>query len=477
MKLALSLSLLLLISGSGAPQEKTASGALGMVAAEHRQGVLAGVRILEHGGNAVDAAVAAAFAMGVAMPSHSGLGGRSQLLVVLKDRAFHIDGGTQVPKSWTEKEGRLASVCVPGSLAALDLALREGGTMKLAEVIAPALELAKSKSSKMFVELIATLEAVAAGGTKEFYEGKIADAIAADMAERGGFVTKEDLAAYRAVKREPLRGSYRGYEVLTADRPASGALVLAALNVLETFDMTTLAEADREHALIESLRIAFEDRKVAAADPKAHAKKRAAEIDFTKAGTPRVDAEEEGDTTHISVVDRDGNACAFTQSLGPWFGAGPAKGLGFYYNATQGVSGTVAPGARHVTGQSPTVLRKDGKVALVLGSAGERRIISAVTQTIHHVVDRGRNLRDAVYAPRWHWQGPHLVLETSPPDKTLALSAATLDELKKRGFGFGRFMSSPYWGRVQAVLWDAGKKEWIGAADPRGSGTAQAPEK
>ncbi|HTF55805.1 MAG TPA: gamma-glutamyltransferase [Planctomycetota bacterium] len=474
MKLALPLSLLLLISGSGAPQEKTASGALGMVAAEHREGVLAGVRILERGGNAVDAAVAAAFAMGAAMPSHSGLGGRSQLLVVLKDRAFHIDGGTQVPKSWTEKEGRLASVCVPGSLAALDLALREGGTMKLAEVMAPALEIAKKKKGP---ELAATLEAVAAGGAKEFYEGKIADAIAADMAERGGFVTKEDLAAYRAVKREPLRGSYRGYEVLTVDRPASGALVLAALNVLETFDMTKLSEVDREHALIESLRIAFEDRKVAVTDSKAHAKKRAAEIDFTKAGTPRVDAEEEGDTTHISVVDRDGNACAFTQSLGPWFGAGPAKGLGFYYNATQGVSGTVAPGARHVTGQSPTVLRKDGKVALVLGSAGERRIISAVTQTIHQVVDRGRNLRDAVYAPRWHWQGPHLVLESSPPDKSLALPAAALDELKKRGFGFGRFMSSPYWGRVQAVLWDATKKEWIGAADPRGSGAAAAPEK
>jgi gamma-glutamyltranspeptidase/glutathione hydrolase len=445
-----------------------------MVAAEHRDGVAAGVRILERGGNAVDAAVAAAFAMGAAMPSHSGLGGRSQLLVVLKDRAFHVDGGTQVPKSWTEKEGRLASVCVPGSLAALDLALREGGTMKLAEVMAPALELAKKRKSP---ELAVTLEAIAAGGAKEFYEGKIADAIAADMTERGGFVTKEDLAAYRAVKREPLRGSYRGYEVLTADRPASGALVLAALNVLETFDMVPLGEADREHALIESLRIAFEDRKVAVADPKAHAKKRAAEIDFKKAGTPRVDAEEEGDTTHISVVDRDGNACAFTQSLGPWFGAGLAKGLGFYYNATQGVSGTVAPGERHVTGQSPTVLRKNGKVALVLGSAGERRITSAVTQAIHHVVDRGRSLRDAVFAPRWHWQGPHLVFESNPPDKSLDLPRETLEELRKRGFGFGRFTSSPYWGRVQAVLWDAAKKEWIGAADPRGTGTARAPVK
>lgn len=456
-------------------QEKTATGAAGMAAAEHREGAAAAVTILERGGNAVDAAVAAAFAMGVALPSHSGLGGRSQLLVVLKDRAFHIDGGTQVPKGW--KEGRrkkLSSVCVPGSAAALELALREGGTMKLADVMAPAIRLARSKSAAMYPDLVATLEAIAAGGAKALYEGKIADAIAADMEERGGFITKEDLAEYKALKREPLRGSYRGYEVLTADRPASGAMILAALNVLETFDVSKLSETDREHALIESLRIAFEDRKAAVADPKAHAKKRAAEIDFKKAGAPRIDEEEEGDTTHLSVVDRDGNACSFTQSLGPWNGAGLAKGLGFYWNATQGVSGTVAPGARHVTGQSPTVLRKDGKVVLVIGSAGERRITSAVTQAIHHIFDRGRGVRDAVFAPRWHWQGSSLVLESQPPDKTLAVSKEMLDELQTRGFSVSSYQTwAAYWGRVQAVAWDGSKKEWVGAADPRGPGAAK----
>jgi gamma-glutamyltranspeptidase/glutathione hydrolase len=446
-----------------------------MSTAEHRDGAAAGALILERGGNAVDAAVAAAFAMGVAMPSHSGLGGRSQLLVALKDRVFHVDGGTQVPKGWKEEGGgKLASVCVPGSLAALETALREGGTMKLADVMAPAIELAKGKRNG--ADLAAALEAIAAGGAKAFYEGRIAEAIAADMAARGGFVTKEDLADYKAVKREPLRGSYRGFEVLTADRPGSGALVLAALNVLETFDLAALKEADREHALIESLRIAFEDRNLRLDDPKAHAKKRAAEIDFAKAGRPRIDAEEEGDTTHISVVDRDGNACSFTQSLGPWFGAGVAKGLGFYWNATQGVSGTVKPGERHVTGQSPTILRKAGKVVLVLGSAGERRITSAVTEVIHHVVDRGRGVRDAVYAPRWHWQGSHLMLE-SPRDRSLELASEMLDTLKKRGFSFQRLPSNPYWGRVQAVQWDAAKKEWAGAADPRGTGVSVAPGK
>ena len=475
MKRALPLLAVLICLAFALPQERTATGAFGMAVAEHRDGAATAVKILERGGNAVDAAVAAAFTMGVSLSSHSGLGGRSQLLVVLKNRAFHVDGGTQVPKGWSEEGGgQLASVCIPGSLAALDLALREGGTMKLADVLAPAIELAKSKKAK---DLLATLEAIAEGGPKAFYEGKIAERIAEDMAARGGFITKEDLAGYKAVKREPLHGTYRGHDIFSAGRPGSGEAVLSALNVLETFDLSKLAEVDREHALIESLRIGFEDRKLTPADPKAHAKKRAAEIDFKKAGTPRIDDEGEGDTTHLSVVDRDGNACAFTQSLGPWFGAGVAKGLGFYWNATQGVSGIVKPGARHVTGQSPTILRKDGRVTLVVGSAGDHRIISAVTQAIHHVVDRGRSVRDAVFAPRWHWQGAHLIFEFGTADKTLNLPRETLDELKKRGFEFTGMPSNPYWGRIEAIAWDAAKEEWMGASDPRGGGGARAPEK
>jgi len=131
-----------------------------------------------------------------------------------------------------------------------------------------------------------------------------------------------------------------------------------------------------------------------------------------------------------------------------------------------------------VTGQSPTILRKDGKVVLVLGSAGERRITSAVTEVIHHVIDRGRSARDAVFAPRWHWQGSQLLHESMIADDSLALSDATLDELKSRGFAFRRMPSNPYWGRVQAIAWDAAKKEWVGAADPRNpTGSAKAPTK
>jgi gamma-glutamyltranspeptidase/glutathione hydrolase len=115
---------------------------------------------------------------------------------------------------------------------------------------------------------------------------------------------------------------------------------------------------------------------------------------------------------------------------------------------------------------------------LVLGSAGERRITSAVTEVIHQVVDRHRSVRDAVFAPRWHWQGPQLVLESNPQDKSLADSPETLEALRNRGFSFQRIPSNPYWGRVQAVLWDASTKEWTGVADPRNpASAAQAPTK
>jgi gamma-glutamyltranspeptidase/glutathione hydrolase len=474
MRLALLLPLLLW------PQDKLASkraaGPAGVVVAEHGEGTAAGVAILEQGGNAVDAAVATALAMGVALPSHSGLGGRSQLLIVMKDgAALHVDGGAQVPKlGGPDQSGGLKAACTPGSVAALAMALKEKGTMTWAEVIQPAIDLAKKKE---LAELLATYETLRDDGPEAFYTGKIADAIDADMAARGGLVRKEDLSAYKALKHEPLKSTYRGLGVVTADRPGSGLVVLEALNVLETFDFGKLdGEADRDHVLIEALRIAFEDRqikwkeekdRVETLSSKDHAKKRAAAIDLKKAGTPKIDPDHGGDTTHITVVDREGNACAFTQTLGPWFGCGKAKGLGFFYNATQGHNGSLAAGGRHTTGLSPTILTRDGKPYLVLGSAGELRIMSAVVCTIHRVIDRGQPLSEAVFAPRFHWEGPNLARETRVAVKELELPAAVVKELESRGFSAYAQRSDPYFGRVQAAVWDSEKKEWCAAADPR----------
>jgi gamma-glutamyltranspeptidase/glutathione hydrolase len=479
-RLILPALLALLADGQDRLAGKTASGPAGVVAAEHPEGVAAGVALLERGGNAVDAAVACALAMGVALPSHSGIGGRSQLLVVLKDgRAFHVDGGAQVPRlGGPDQNEGWESICTPGSVAALALALKEAGTMPWKDVIAPAIDLARQKE---LGALLSTYETLRDDGPEAFYAGKIADAIEEDMKANGGLVRREDLAAYKAIKRDPLKGAYRGCDVLTCDRPGSGLVVLEALNVLETFDFGKLdGEADRDHVLIEALRVAFEDRgerdpeKRKALATKDYAKKRAAEIDLKKAGTPKMGKDHGGDTTHLTVVDRDGNACAFTQTLGPWHGAGKSKSLGFYYNATQGVSGSLKAGERHTTGLSPTILLKDGRPYLALGSAGESRIISAVVCTIHRLLDRGQPLSDAVFAPRFHWEGPTPTIETRVRAKGLELPRDVVKELRARGHKPWEMPSDPYWGRVHAAVWDSEKKEWVAVADPRGVGVAKA---
>jgi gamma-glutamyltranspeptidase/glutathione hydrolase len=483
LKLLPALVLLLPVQDRLAPC--SASGAA-VVAAEHADGVAAGIEILEKGGNAVDAAVATALAMGVALPSHSGLGGRSQLLIVMKDgTAIHIDGGAEVPKLGSpDKSSGLQSACTPGSVAALAMAIKEKGTMTWADVIAPAIELAKRRGN--LADLLATYETLRDDGPAAFYTGRIADAIDADMQARGGLVRKEDLAAYKALKHDVLKGSYRGFDVVTVDRPGSGMVVLEALNVLETFDFAKIeTEADRDHVLIEALRVAFEDRqkkwkdegeRVKTLSSKEHAKERAAAIDLKKAVPPKIEEDHGGDTTHLTVVDKEGNACAFTQTLGPWFGAGKAKGLGFYYNATQGHAGsTLAAGKRHTTGLSPTMLLKDGKPYLVLGSAGELRIMSAIVCTIHRVIDRGQPLSEAVFAPRFHWEGPWLTYETRVAAKTLELPKDVVKELAGRGFQMNAHPSDPYFGRVHAAVWDSEKKEWAAAADPRNrTGAAKA---
>jgi gamma-glutamyltranspeptidase/glutathione hydrolase len=470
------LLLLLLLPPQDKLAGKSASGAVGVVAAEHADGVAAGIEILEKGGNAVDAAVATALAMGVALPSHSGLGGRSQLLIVLKDgTALHVDGGAEVPAlGGPNLTGGIKAACTPGSVAALAMALKEKGTMAWKEVIAPAIDLAKRKN---LAELLATYEILRDDGPESFYTGKIADLIDEDMKARGGLIRKEDLAAYKAIKHEPLKGSYRGCDVLTIDRPGSGLVVLEALNVLETFDFGKLeSEADRDHVLIEALRVAFEDRqiqwkeekdRVTTLASKDHAKKRAAEISLAKAVPPKIESDHGGDTTHITVVDKDGNACAFTQTLGPWFGSGKAKTLGFYYNATQGHNGALAAGKRHTTGLAPTVLLKNGKPYLVLGSAGEFRILSAVICTIHRLLDRGQPLAEAVFAPRFHWEGSMLVREVRVAAKELETPRDAIKTLESRGFEFQSQSSDPYFGRVAAAVWDSEKKEWCAAADPR----------
>lgn len=372
----------------------------GMVVTGSPYATEAGVRILERGGNAVDAAVAAAFALAVAEPTQSGLGGRTQLLIRMADASVHgIDGTTQVPANYdaeaapTGEHGH-AAVGIPGTVAALTRAVVEHGSFSLSTVIEPArvwardgialpagearriAELADeldpgSEVARVFLgadgaplsagdtlvqpDLAAVLEMLARDGADAFYRGEIARRMAADMAEHGGFVTEADLADYRAADAEVGRGHFGGAEVLGTYLPASGVTVVEILQVLDRVAVDRSDEARWAATLVEALRTGFQDREIAESWPAAAAvawltsdslaHRRAAEIREAVGGGGTSGVAQGGlgvdhefaHTTHVSVADTFGNVVALTQSLGPTMGARVVTpGLGFLYASTLG---------------------------------------------------------------------------------------------------------------------------------------------
>ena len=477
---------------------------LGVVATGTVEATRAGVRVLEGGGNAVDAAVAAALALGVVDPGDSGLGGATYVLIALADgRTVAIDGSAVVP--FAIDRGRLEDlrqtggqsgydlVAVPGSLAALDLAAARYGTWSLAELLAPAIELAASgyrpspfqiatiasygaqiaaspNLSRLVLaggtklpdpadlicrpELLATLRRIAAGGTSEFYRGSIAVEIDADMRRGGGPVRMADLATVKGRELEPARGSYRGREILSFPHPGSGEAVIHALDILERFDAKFLAtdSTDRLQAMAEAFHIAVIDHQRAAplrSGPvapdraglldKELAARRAALIRF---GRPLTDGEvsqdgeldlPDGATTQVSVVDRHGNAVSLTQTLGRFFGSKTATAsLGFPYNGL--LEGRARASTREPvpTTMAPTIVREAGEVRLVLGSSGSVRIPAIIASVVSNVVDRRLDVTRAVASPRVLWGDVHdrvVHIELYPPITVRELAA-----LEHRGY-------------------------------------------
>jgi gamma-glutamyltranspeptidase/glutathione hydrolase len=425
----------------------------------------AGIRILEAGGNAVDAAVAAAFALAVAEPTQSGLGGRTQLLVAMADGTVHgIDGTTQVPADYdpaTAPEGEHGhgAVGIPGTVAALTRALDESGSLSLATVLAPALSWARegialpageaqriaevaaeldlsSELARIFLgpdgspipaggilvqpDLARVLGTLAAEGADAFYRGDIARRMADDMAAHGGFVTVRDLAAYRAVDSEVGHGRFAGRELWGSYLPASGVTVIEVLQVLDRIPLEQADEPRWTAAVVESLLAGFEDREVAEAmDPTTAvawltsdsvADRRAAVIarKLRAMSVPAVvalaDGHESSFTTHVSVADTFGNVVALTQSLGPTLGARVVTpGLGFIYASTLGGYLTGGgPGYRPWSSQAPLVVMSGGRPELVIGGAGARRILSALVTVLSRTLQGGEDLEAALAAPRLH---------------------------------------------------------------------------
>ena len=459
-----------------------------------------GAAVLAKGGNAVDGAVATSFALAVTHPSAGNIGGGGFMIVrtpsgdltsfeyreqapLKSTRTMYLGADGKINRRLTAA-GYLAPG-VPGSVRGLELAHKKLGKLPWKDVVMPAVTLAENGfpvsaalarglnrevqgRMKQFPASVAaygkpgggqwaegdrivlsdlgkTLRAIAEGGADAFYKGPIADLIAADMQANGGIISKEDLAAYEAKERAPIKGTYRGYEIVSMPPPSSGGVALVEmLNILEQFDLKSKGQhsAAALHLEIEAMRRAYLDRARHLGDPdfvdvpvarltsKAYATTLAAGIDPKKASSSvelgsdivTASAAEPEETTHFSVIDRDGMAVTSTTTLEGGYGSHVVvKGAGFLLNNemgdfnkkpgetnTGGDIGTPAnlidPGKRMLSSMTPTMVLKDGKVVLLTGSPGGRTIINTVLAVVLGVTEFGLNGRQAVDAARMHHQ-------------------------------------------------------------------------
>jgi gamma-glutamyltranspeptidase/glutathione hydrolase len=526
----------------------------GMVASQEAVASRIGAEVLEKGGNAVDAAVAVGFALAVTLPRAGNLGGGGFMLVhhaesgetvaidyremapaaAHKDLFLDAAGEVDTDKAWYSR----AAAGVPGTVAGLALALERYGTLSLAEAIEPAIRLAQdgitvtrslsnalaSRSERLLkfpatkaiffhpdgkpvqpgetlvqADLAWSLKEIAAQGPTAFYEGAIAERIAADMAAHGGPMTKADLAAYKPVVRVPVAGRYRDHEVLSMPPPSSGGVHLVQiLNILEGFPLAELGHngAETLHLMAEAMKLAYADRSEYLGDPdfwpvpvagltsKAYADHLRATIDRELArpaeairpGDPL--AYESPDTTHFSVLDRWGNAVANTYTINFSYGSGiVAAGTGILlnnemddfsakpgtpnaYGLIGGEANAIEPGKRPLSSMTPTIVLKDGKALLATGSPGGPRIITTTLQILLNVIDHEMNIAEATYATRVHhqWLPDELRVEEGlSPDTLRALEAMGHTVVEKNAMG-----------STQSVL--KADEGFYGSADPRRPG-------
>jgi gamma-glutamyltranspeptidase / glutathione hydrolase len=531
----------------------------GMVVAQEKTAARIGADVLKRGGNAVDAAVATGFAMAVTYPRAGNIGGGGFMVIHSAARGddIAIDYRETAPAATTpaiflgadgkpdtaKSRDSALGIGVPGTPAGLALALQKYGSGKftLAELLRPAIGLARNgvvltddsadtlpdwyrrlarwpSSAKIFsradgtslregdtlvqTELAATLSAIAEQGPRGFYQGPVAEKLVKAIGDAGGIMTSDDLKSYQPVIRAPVRGTYRGYDIVSMPQPSSGGVVLLeTLNILEGFPMSDMKQgsAPSLHVMIEAMKRAYADRARYLGDPafisapvatliaKDYAAKQRAGIDLDHA-TPWTDAlsatppREGSNTTHFSVVDSQGNAVSNTYTLNFSYGVGlVAEGTGVLLNnelddftAAPGASNAYGlvgfeanlpgPGKRPLSSMSPTIVLKDGKPVLVTGSPGGSRIISTVLQVIVDVLDYHMDVAAAVAAPRLHhqWLPDEVRVERGFADDTLA-------GLKAKGHRIIEPM-----GQTSANSIAVTEHGWLGAPDPRTRGAEAA---
>jgi gamma-glutamyltranspeptidase/glutathione hydrolase len=552
------LTIALLIQPLSAASKDPIRTRTGMVSSVTSIASRVGVEVMQKGGNAVDAAIAVSFALAVAWPRAGNIGGGGFMLIRMNDGSTEVIDYREVAPAaakrtmYLDENGELVdeastvgalAVGIPGTVAGLALAHERRGTLPWAELLAPAILLAEEgfvvnqsyedklvdedaakvlpkfeESRRIFLrdgapyaagerfiqpDLARTLKRIAED-PRDFYEGRTADLIAAEMARHGGLINADDLASYEAVVREPLRGTYRGNEVLTAPPPSSGGVALIGmLNVLE---QTRVGEkepgsAEAIHSLSEVMKRAFADRNEYLGDPafveipleglisKAYASEVLEKIDFDKStlaeevmpGLPML-FQESDETTHFSIVDGQGNAVSNTTTLNGAFGSGvTVTGAGFLlnnemddfttkpgspnlYELIQGEANVIQPGKRPLSSMTPTIVVRDGRFWFAVGASGGPRIITTVLQVILNVVDHGMDLQEALDMPRVHHQllPDHLYWERH------GLNVDTRRLLEERGHEFRE--TPKQLGEAYGVMVDPETGVRYGACDSRGGG-------
>ena len=513
-----------------------------------------GLRVLQSGGNAIDAAVAIGFALAVTYPFAGNLGGGGFMLIRLADgRSTFIDFREKAPLAATrnmylDSKGNVSedslvgwrAAGVPGTVRGLELAHEKYGRKAWAELLNPAIGLASEgypvsysmdaslknsagllsrfpESKRILLgvhygdrliqpELAATLKRIRDRGASDFYDGETAQKLATAMSANGGLITLEDLKKYQAEESEPLRGHYRGYEIITSPPPSAGGIgLLQMLGMLEGsgYEKSGAGSAASIHYVAEVMRRFYADRSeyfgdpdfykvpvTKLTDPKYIASRRATIDPLHATPSDRIrpgnlNVREGTETTHFNVVDSEGNAVAVTYTLNNGYGSGATvPGLGFLLNdemddfaakpgtenlfhLIQGEANAIQPGKRPVSSMAPTIVLRDGKLFLMLGAPGGSRIINGVLQVLLNVVDFHMNGQDAVDWPRFHhqWMPDVLYVEQG-------ISPDTVNILRAMGHKVSPLEStSGVVARVEAILNDGG---WLeGAADPRGNAKAE----
>jgi gamma-glutamyltranspeptidase/glutathione hydrolase len=530
----------------------------GMVVSANELATKVGVEILKNGGNAIDAAIGVGFTLAVTYPAAGNIGGGGFLVFVRNDGfATTIDYRETAPASAHRNmyldsnlnpipnmslEG-VTSAGVPGTVAGMLYALEKYGTMTLKEVIQPAIKLADTgfklnhelsqslnynsqnfnkfpSSKKIFMnngskfvegdifiqkDLAETLKRIRDYGTDGFYRGITADLIVAQMKKDGGLITHEDLSNYKAVERMPVRGNYRGYEIVSMGPPSSGGIALIeALNVLENinFNKEEFQSSRHLHYLIETVKRVYFDRTEYLGDSdfvsvpverltsKKYARKIFNSIDLNSASSNKLintkvfEKKESIETTHYSVYDYYGNAVSVTTTINGSFGSNVVvDGAGFLlnnemddfsikpgfpnmYDLIGSDANSIQPNKRMLSSMTPTIILKDNKPVLIIGSPGGPMIITSVLQAVMNVIDFGMDIEQAVNMPRIH----HQWLPEDIYFEQFALSKDVKEKLESIGH---KFQPRNSIGRLEGIMIDNKNNIIYGVSDRRGSGSAE----